>query len=283
MNIGIDARLLERRITGIGRVLERLLAEIPNYDAENTYYLFTYNPIQCEEYYKNISTIKSIIPQKLFSPIWNNLILPLYLKKYKIDILLSINQVVPLLKLGKCKYISVVHDVIFRKDRSFLPVIYRLYLTLFSYFSLRISDVIITVSEFSKKDIMQHYNVDEKKIHVVHLSASRKFYPLHLREEEKRKIKESLQLSKYVVLYVGMIENRKNIKGILNIADEMKMKRNDVQFLLIGGKGYGSNKLIPEIEKRENVKYISKVDDILLNKIYQRLLCQQYAEIFFHL
>jgi glycosyltransferase involved in cell wall biosynthesis len=268
MNIGIDARLLERRITGIGRVLELLLDEIPHFDKENRYYLFTYRPIKCNNYYTNVSTIGNIIPQKIFSPIWNNLILPFYLKRHKIDILLSINQVVPLLKLSRCKYISVVHDVIFRKDKNFLPPVYRYYLTLFSYFSLRISDVIITVSEFSKQDIMQHYNVDEKKIRVVPLSVSRKFYPLHLSEEEKRKVKESLQLFQYVVLYVGMIENRKNIQGILNVADEMIKCRSDVQFLLIGNKGYGSDKLIPEIEKRENVKYISKVDDYVLNRIY---------------
>ncbi|MCB9247187.1 MAG: hypothetical protein H6613_00880 [Ignavibacteriales bacterium] len=45
MKIAIDARLLERRITGIGRSLMLLLNEIPKIDTKNEYYLFTYETI----------------------------------------------------------------------------------------------------------------------------------------------------------------------------------------------------------------------------------------------
>ena len=42
MRIGIDARLLERKMTGIGRYLLNILKHIPEYDNQNDYYLFSY-------------------------------------------------------------------------------------------------------------------------------------------------------------------------------------------------------------------------------------------------
>jgi len=143
MNIGIDARLLERRVTGIGRILMLLLKEIPKVDKKNKYFLFSYGSLDVEKnFYINVTTVKSLLPQKLFSPIWNNFILPHYLKKEKIDLLFSVNQILPLFKVKGCKYISIVNDVIYKADPNFLPFTYRKYLQFFAYFSIKISDLI---------------------------------------------------------------------------------------------------------------------------------------------
>ncbi|MCB9247188.1 MAG: glycosyltransferase [Ignavibacteriales bacterium] len=65
-----------------------------------------------------------------------------------------------------------------------------------------------------------------------------------------------------------MIENRKNIFGILKVADKVKEVNKDVGFILVGKFGYGSEKIIYEINKRENVTHLSNVDDELLKKLY---------------
>jgi glycosyltransferase involved in cell wall biosynthesis len=269
MNIGIDARIIERRITGIGRSLLILLDELPLLDKSNNYFLFSYGKLNINDmFFQNITTIKSFIPQKLYSPIWSNLILPFYLKRNKIDIHFSINQVIPLIKVKNCKYISVVHDVIYKADSSFLPLIYRKYLQLFAYFSIKSSDLIITVSEYSKKDILKNYKISEDKIRVILQTAKKEFQPLYLSEEEIKGIKNSLGLPELIVLYVGMIENRKNIYGILSVADILKERYNNLAFLLIGKKGHGGDKIINEVKKRQNVIYLNNIDDTLLKKIY---------------
>lgn len=269
MNIGIDARLLERKITGIGRFLIILLENFPLYDKHNNYYLFTYENVEFKpEFYKNIPTVRSILPQKLFSPIWCNFILPYYLKKYNIDILFSVNQVVPLIKIKKCKYISVVHDVIYKADPSFLPFIYRKYLQLFAYFSVRVSDMIITVSEYSKSDILKHYNIDSNKVKVVLQSANKIFHPKKLSEQDKKNFREKFGLKEKVVLYVGMIENRKNVQTILKIADLFARREKELIFVLIGKIGYGGNKIRIEIDKRKNVLHLMNIDDETLSNFY---------------
>lgn len=269
MNIGIDARLLERRITGIGRVLILILEKLPEVDSQNKYFLFSYGQlVNIDKFYTNISTVKSFIPQKLFSPIWNNFILPNYLKKNKIDIFFSVNQIIPLVKGRTTKYISVVHDVIYKADKKFLPVIYRKYLQFFAYFSVKNSEVIITDSHYSKQDILKNYRVDEKKIKVIYSSANEEFHSIDLTSEEIRNLKEKYRLPKYVVLYVGMIENRKNIIGILNIADIISKKNTEVGFLLIGKIGHGGKELLKEINKRKNVSYLGSVGDQELKTMY---------------
>lgn len=269
MKIGIDARLLERKITGIGRFLIILLENFPTYDKNNEYYLFTYDKIELKpEFYKNIPTVKSFLPQKLFSPIWCNFILPIFLKKYKIDILFSVNQVVPLIKIKDCKYISVVHDVIYKADPSFLPFIYRKYLQLFAYFSIKISDIIITVSEYSKKDILNHYKVGPDKIKVVHQSANKKFQTKLISDEEKKHLRKQFGFTEKIVLYVGMLENRKNIYTILKVADMFADVRKDLTFVLVGKIGYGGKKIKSEILKRKNVIHLMNIDDETLSKLY---------------
>ncbi|WP_337872295.1 glycosyltransferase family 1 protein [Ignavibacterium sp.] len=269
MRIGIDARLLERKITGIGRSLIILLEKFPIYDKKSEYYLISYDKLNLKnDFYKNIPTIKPIISQKIFSPIWSNLILPFYLKKHKIETLFSVNQVVPLVKVKNCRYISVVHDVIYKADKSFLPFIYRRYLQLFAFFSVRVSDLIITVSEFSKSDILKNYKIEPDKIKVVLQSANDKFKRIFLSDEEKLKIKNEFELKEKIVLYVGMIENRKNIGAIIKIAEMFDNYRNDVSFVLVGKIGYGGKRFIREIETRKNIKHFVNVDDDMLLKLY---------------
>ncbi len=269
MNIGIDARLLERRITGIGRALTMLLTEVEKFDKINKYFLFTYENLEFNKwsFFKNIPTIKSIGPQKLFAPLWINLILPHYIKKNDIHLFFSVNQMIPLRKIKNVKYVFMLHDVIYKVNRSFHPFIYRKYLQFFTYFSIKKSDLIITVSEYSKQDILKYYKVEESKIKVIYLAADKTFCKLDISQNEKIEFKKSLGLPKNIVFYLGMIENRKNIKCILNIAAELSNKK-EIKFLLVGKIGYGGKKLLKEIVKRENIIYLNHVDDLLLKKIF---------------
>ncbi|RJP63776.1 MAG: glycosyltransferase family 1 protein [Ignavibacteriales bacterium] len=269
MNIGIDARLLERKITGIGRYLILLLNNLPDFDSKNRYFLFTYEPLDYNRnFFTNIPTVKSFLPQKLFSPIWNNFVLPFFLKKNKMDIFFSVNQIIPLVKVKNCKYVSVVHDVIYKADKSFLPLIYRRYLQLFAHFSVKSSDLIVTVSNYSKLDILKNYKIDESKIKVIYSATNKEFFPMNLSDQEKADVKKSLGLKGNLVLYVGMIENRKNIPGFLKIADEIFNRNKDVQFVLVGKIGYGGENLLEEILERKNVVYLQGIDDKTLKKLY---------------
>ncbi|PIP78395.1 MAG: hypothetical protein COW85_04495 [Ignavibacteria bacterium CG22_combo_CG10-13_8_21_14_all_37_15] len=270
MNIGIDARLLERKITGIGRILTMFLKELPKIDKKNKYFLFSYEKLDFNEdaFFNNISTVKSICSQKFFAPFWINFILPKFLKRNNIDLFFSINQIIPLIRIKGMKYVFSLNDVIYKVNKSFHPFIYRKYLQFFTYFSIKSSDLILTISQYSKQDILKYYKVDESKVKVVYPAADNEFCPMNISENEKREIRKALGFPEHIVLYLGMIENRKNIIGILRIADEIYSQNKNIKFLLAGKIGYGGDKLLAEILKRENVLYLKSVDDQLLKKLY---------------
>ncbi len=269
MNIGIDARILERKMTGIGRFLNSLLKELPNVDKENKYFLFSYDNLRIkEDFYTNISTGKSSLHQKLFAPIWINFIIPKVLKQNKIDLFFSVNQLTPLWKLSNTKYILVLHDVIYKVDKTYHPFIYRKYLQCFTYFSIKKCDLIITVSNYSKQDILKHYSVSEQKIKVVYPAAENDFYHLNLSDREKAKVLNAYGAPDHIILYIGVIENRKNIIGIIKIADEVYTRNKKIKFLLIGRIGYGGEKILKEVLKRKNLIHIEYVDDDQLKKLY---------------
>lgn len=269
MNIGIDARLLERKVTGIGRFLGMVLKYIPDLDNKNEYHLFSYNPLKnIPEFYKNASANPPLIHQKLYSPFWTNFILPGLLRKHNIDVYFSVNKTIPLKKPDSVIYVSVIHDVFYKIDNKFHPFIYRKYLDIIFNVSLKKTDKVITVSENSKNDLVKFFKVPEKKIKVIYTSALEEFFPRELSSEEKQALLNTYKLSDKFIIYVGVIEHRKNILGILKIADLVYNKNKELRFLLIGKPGHGSKIIIKEIKKRKNVIYLKYVEDILLKKFY---------------
>jgi len=269
MKIAIDARVLEKGITGIGRYLGNILEGLGAIDDENEYILFSYKKIdRANKKFKYITTGKAFLPEKIFSVFWLNFILPKYIKQNKIDLFFTPNQLLPLKNI-RVKTVITVHDVAHKKNSIYHSFIYRMYLELFLSRSLNISDKIITVSNSAGKDICDAYKVNPEKIKVIYEQADKKFAGISVSEKDRLSLQNKYNLSKKFILYVGVIENRKNITGILKTADIIQQKYKEISFVLIGRKGYGSEKIILEINKRRHfINYISTIDDDDLIKIY---------------
>jgi len=267
MNIGIDARVLEKKMTGIGRYLSDILNAFQNHE-ENNYYLFSSKQINySSDSFIKIKTGNVKYLNKLFSPLWLNFVLPSLVDKHNIDIFFSPNHLLPVKKL-KCKSIVVIHDLhhlINKKNHSFF---YRTYLNFQLPFSIKNSDVIITISEGTKEDLINYYNVDAGKITVIYRAAEKKFNPQADSHLELNILKEKLQLPEKFILYVGMIENRKNILGILKTSDILISKNIDIKFVLVGKPGFGFKSIEKEITKRKNVLYLNYVEEDDIVSIY---------------
>lgn len=271
MRIGIDARVLEKSMTGIGRFFLDLLDNIPSHDRTNEYFLFSCSKIPFENsYYTKVETGRSIIPPKIYSPFWLNFVLPRYLKKYKIDIFYTPNYLCPIRKLINTKSIIVVSDVVHKVNRKFHSPFYNLYLNLLLPTSIYKSDGIITISENSKRDIIKYFGVKAQKIDVIYITASGIFSNEKIGPSTKNKIINNFDLPPKFILYVGVIENRKNILGILKISDLLRERDVDIKTVLIGKPGFGFKSLIREINKRSKyVRYLNFVDDESLSVIYK--------------
>jgi len=272
MRIAIDATVLDRKMTGTGRYLLNLLKEIPLQDHQHDYFLFSRKKLPVDSnFFISIPVGPDFLPEKLFSIVWLNLIFPIYIRKFGIDLVLSPNLLTPSNVPEKVKTISVVHDVIFRIYPECYSFLYRIYLAIFLPASLRRSDKIITVSECAKQDIVDTYGIESKKLEVIYNTVSETL--AHDSGSIFDKTDASLEglLPKKYILYVGVLEKRKNIKGLLQVVDILIKKNTGLKLVLVGRPGYDFKAINREMKKRESsIVYLNSLSDVELNYVYQR-------------
>jgi glycosyltransferase involved in cell wall biosynthesis len=280
MRIGIDARLLEREMTGIGRVVVGILNYIHSLDKDNEYFLFSFGDLENyrQKGFKVIPTGQNkLIPSKIYSPIWLNFVLPHYIKKNNIDLFFFPSALIPKVNL-KCKALILLGDVFHKVDKRYHPFLYRKYLDLFLSSSIKKSDLILTISQNSKKDIINFYNIPEEKIKVIYLAADENFKPRLLTIEQREYLIKKYNLPSNFVLYVGNIDFRKNIDAIIEVADILvNKKKKDIYFVLAGGASFRYKSVIKRSKKikKGHIIFLNKVDSKDIPFIYN------LAKIFF--
>lgn len=272
MRIAIDARVIERRMSGIARYLLGFLEYLSCSDNKNQYFLFCYEELSRFKKlgYKIIATGKNkFLPDKIYNLYWQEFILPSLLKEHKIDVFFNPNHYLPLRKISSRGAITI-HDLAHKIDPSYKSFIYRfLYLEKILPKSIKKADLILTVSESSKKDILKYYGnlILKDNIKVIYPSTDERFGSNNYLQnyELVTNIKKKYCLPEEFILYVGRIEKRKNIEGIFKIAALLPEKK----FILVGEGGYsGSKELLKKIKEQKNINHLKFVDDEDLPHIY---------------
>ncbi len=140
---------------------------------------------------------------------------------------------------SRSRSFTYVHDVGFVTFPDFVSPPNRRYLQANVPKWLGRSNKVITISEFSKREIIDNYGVNSDKISVVLCGVDHNlFHRRTLDETEKCLAKYSIDARDYI-LYVGNIEPRKNILGILNAYDSLSSENKLAHpLMLIGGAGW---------------------------------------------
>ncbi|MHC5610770.1 MAG: glycosyltransferase family 4 protein [Nostoc sp.] len=114
---------------------------------------------------------------------------------------------------------------------------------------LQWTDLVLTISESSKKDIIEYLKVDPTKVYVTPLAS--RYYPNYLSEEIAQMLEKqaNYDFSKPYLLFVSTIEPRKNINTIITAFNFLKEKyKIDHQLILIGKKGWNYEPIFTAIE-----------------------------------
>lgn len=147
---------------------------------------------------------------------------------------------IPFLPIRKKTRVLVnVHDVGFKRQPELYKPVQIFYHGLTMKKILHRADVIITISQFSRREIEELYRVPAKKIAVVHLGYDSSFYRA-LTEQEKSVSNEILskyRLKQPYILYVGRLEKKKNIGGMVKAFVLIKAKQENLRLVLAGNAG----------------------------------------------
>lgn len=237
MNIAVTTRyLFKNNTTGVGwftfETIRRLVEKHPEH---NFYYLFD-RPFDQKFITSNNIIPIHIRPKCYFHPIfyrlWYNICVPRVLKKHKIDLFFSTDGFLPL--TIKIPSILTIHDLAFEHSPQFISDKMAKYFRKETPKYVKKASQIVTVSEYTKKDIFDTYHTNPDKITVVYNGRNQAFRPCT--EEEKK-----ITLKKYTnntpfFIFIGTIHPRKNAKNQL-LAYESFRKNNpelNHKFVFVG-------------------------------------------------
>lgn len=269
MKIAIDARLLSTKVRGTARYLQSLINSIPLVDKTNEYYLLLYEDTSVNNnFYKCIYIKKSNLPRQLYEHYWLNFKFPTILNNFKIDIFFTPYVFVPLTS-KKWKNVIVIHDSLTKVCKEYYTWHYRKYMDIMVPQSIKRSDAIITVSEHAKNDIVRYFNVPEQKIVYSYLWADEMYKPKVLSSRKKEEIMKKYNLPEDFILFVSVLEERKNIYGIIKVSDLLEQKGMPIKIVLVGREGFGFKKIEKELIKRKDrIIHIRYLPDDDLVDIY---------------
>lgn len=246
MKIVVNTRLLIKdKLEGIGWFTYETLKRITKAHPEHQFYfLFDRKYDDSFIFSDNITPIV-LSPQArhpILFKIWFNWSVHRFLKKINADLFLSPDGYLSL--PTKVPQIAVMHDLNFEHYPEFLPKhITKYYTTYFPLFAKKATKI-VTVSNFSKEDIVNQYNINSKKIDVVYNGINQRFKPLDNNLQNTIRNKYTNGLPYFI--YVGSLNPRKNIENTLKAFDLFKKQNKTNHKFVIVGEKLWNNKSIED-------------------------------------
>lgn len=237
MKICVNCQLLRDEFSGVDYYIYDLIHNLAAYDEENEYVFFVNSEAagDCMPEGRNINVERTRFPNRI-RPVriaWEQTCLPYLLLKNRIDLLHSPGYVSPL--LSSVPSVVTIPDVIAllfpRLCRRSNYLYYKMLLPPAAKKARRI----ITLSQNSKRDIVNNLNVPSEKVDVVAMGVHRSFN----RIDDAAKlegIRAKYAVGDRMILFVGNLEPKKNIERIIEAFHVLKRDRGIEHKLVIAGK-----------------------------------------------
>ncbi len=135
--------------------------------------------------------------------------------------------------IKRCKEIVTIHDLLFLDYPEYFPLDYRLLKNfLFKRSAVR-AEWVLTVSEYSKQAISNHYHIEPERIIITPNGILEQYWE----DEGSNEIPNSFSGLKQFILYVSRIEPRKNQVGLLKSYLDLGLWKQGIQLVFVGGHG----------------------------------------------
>ena len=276
MKIGIEAqRLFRLHKHGMDIVALELIRALQNIDTKDEYFIFV-KPDEDSDCLKETSNFHIIEVPSANYVFWEQVLLPIYAKKYGVEILHCTSNTAPLFL--SIPLILTLHDVIFmeksvgKNTSSNYQKFGNLYRKWIVPKIVRKCKKIVTISEVEKKNIIDTLHLNDSSISVVHNGVNGRFglKPSSIIVEE---VKESLQLPDDFFLFLGNVEPRKNVNNTVKAFVAFAEKNSKVKLVITGLKASFIENILSEINKTD---YLSRI--IITGFVSESVLLTLYSE-----
>lgn len=275
MKIAIDIReAIRSKRTGKGWYAFQMITHLLELNKDNSYILYTDLPFADFEKYPNVQ-------MKFFQPSalrWHMKVLQ-DVKKERPDMYFAPSSfIVPALAPKWLKVVITVHDLV----AWLFPMRHNMKATFIERLTLpralKKGAYVTTVSENTKKDLIQIFKTKDEKIEVIPCAASKAFRPCPLQEIQK--FREEKKLPEKYILAVGTLEPRKNMKTLIKSMSQIPA---DISLYIIGGKGWQYEEIFDEVKKNgleHRIKFLGYVEEKELPLYYNAATCFVFPSLY---
>lgn len=252
MIIGINALyLLPGKVGGSETYLRNLVKGLAAIDRENEYVIFINRETQGEIEAPAPSFRIVVCPFRASNRplriLWEQSVLPWYVKRHRINVLLSAGMTAPIL----CPAVSVLmlFDLQHINQPGNFPWFYLPFLRSIIYGSARSADGVLTISRQVKNDIIRSYHLPPEHIEVTHLAVDHSAFALH-GPPDTVTVKARYGLPDRFILYAASSLPHKNHERLFQAFRRVREQVPEIQLVLIGARDKGEEALIRTIKEQ---------------------------------
>ena len=284
MKIGIDARFAVRQPRrGIGTYSLHLLRELVKRDLTINFVLY----IDRDDIEGVLPSAPNVQVRCLWPsayPLWEQFSLPVAVKRDKLDLLHTLGNTAPLWLPISTKLVLSLMDVMFLQSGEFIPTpttlyqrVGRLYRSCVAPAAARRSQAVITISDFSRKDILQMISgLPPQKVVPIHLACDPKFALTN------RPV--STSFNRPFLLCLGAEDPRKNTFRIVEAyLSALHNQSIDTDLVVAGYANWQDSpvhRLVNAAGFNEKVKFLSFVPIEQLVSLYQQATAFIYLSLY---
>jgi glycosyltransferase involved in cell wall biosynthesis len=275
MRIGVDVRPFLSRETGVGTYLKNLLFQLARIDGANEYCLFSSSwkerfPVEKVPPFAKSRFRDLRIPVRAVNFLWYRLGRPSLDSFFGTKLDLT-HSPTPLALPTGGKKIVTVYDPFFldhprKADKQARDVFSKK-----AGESLENADGILTISEFTRRAVLERFSLDEARIKVTPLGLNPLFFedvPAEVLETTRRKH----ALPERFLLFVGAVEFRKNLVTLVEALAKVHEAGEKVALVVAGRKGEDSanlNEVVARLRLGDWVKRLGYLPDSEVRDLYR--------------
>lgn len=256
MKIVVNALFLAQKVTGVQRYAIEIAKELKKTLKDEIKFVAPNNIIHHElAEYLDVEIIGNFT-----GFLWEQIDLKLYLSRNKNPILLNMRNTAPLFYQNN---IVVIHDLIFMKNEKWFSKKFSFIYKFFAPVLLKKALKIITVSNFSKQDIIKTFNINPDKIEIVYNAVSSEFQEYSKEDFEKNKYGD------YILAVASFLSPRKNICNVIKAFNKLQVQ--DLKLIIVGAelKHFSDQNMLQEIKLNKNIIPTGYIDDKTLANFYK--------------
>lgn len=257
MRIGIEAqRIFRPKKHGMDVVAIELIKSLQEIDLKNEYVIFSRNGI-------NDNTIQDSANFRVekFSSIsyvdWEQIKLPSGMRKHKLDVLHCTANTAPL--VSSVPLVLTLHDIIYLEGIDFKGTAYQNLGNLYRRFLVprivKKADLILTVSQFEKNNIVRKLNLPQEKVKVLYNGVSNRFHT-SFTDKQRQDFRYKYKLPTEYIMFLGNTAPKKNTLNVIKAyVDLCREKKNTIPLVLLDYRKELVQKILEELKQPELLDY----------------------------